>query len=277
MQDKTIAFVGDSLGRQQFQSLMCMATGGEHNGEVLDVGKEYDLVKPPGAVRPHGWAYRFPQTNTTVVFYWSASLSDLVPFNASDADSQVAMHLDRPPAFLRKHLRRFTALVLNTGHHWNRGKLSKNRWVMHVNGTRLDQGSELKKIGKAKRFKINSIVKWVDSQLGSRPGLEAFFRTISPRHFSHGEWDTGGSCDNVVPLLSGGSEVVQEGSSDALVEGALKGSKVRILDVTALSKLRDEAHISSYRNDGTPGASDCLHWCLPGIPDSWNELLIAQL
>jgi hypothetical protein len=22
---------------------------------------------------------------------------------------------------------------------------------------------------------------------------------------------------------------------------------------------------------------DCSHWCLPGVPDSWNELLYAQI
>jgi hypothetical protein len=22
---------------------------------------------------------------------------------------------------------------------------------------------------------------------------------------------------------------------------------------------------------------DCSHWCLPGIPDSWNELLYSTL
>ncbi|RLN04874.1 protein trichome birefringence-like 14 isoform X1 [Panicum miliaceum] len=29
MQDKTIAYVGDSLGRQMFESMMCMVTGGK--------------------------------------------------------------------------------------------------------------------------------------------------------------------------------------------------------------------------------------------------------
>ncbi|GMY12512.1 Protein trichome birefringence-like 14 [Fagus crenata] len=45
MQDKTVAFIGDSLGRQQFQSLMCMATGGEQSPEVENVGKKMVLSK----------------------------------------------------------------------------------------------------------------------------------------------------------------------------------------------------------------------------------------
>ncbi|KAK0603576.1 hypothetical protein LWI29_006434 [Acer saccharum] len=76
MQDKTIAFIGDSLGRQQFQSLMCMATGGEVSPEVEDIGREYDLVKHRGSIRPDGWVYRFPKTNTTILYYWSSTLAD---------------------------------------------------------------------------------------------------------------------------------------------------------------------------------------------------------
>lgn len=275
MQSKTIAFIGDSLGRQQFQSLMCMATGGVYSPEVVNVGKDYGLVKARGAIRPDGWAYRFPKTNTTILYYWSASLSDLVPLNASDRATDVAMHLDRPPAFLRKYLHCFDVLVLNTGHHWNRGKLNGNRWVMYVDG-KPNEDKKRAEIANAKNFTVHSIVRWVDSQLPSHPNLKAFFRTISPRHFFNGDWNTGGTCDNTSPL-SGGSEVVQDGSSDLVVEGAVKGTKVKILDITALSELRDEGHISRYSIRGTPGANDCLHWCLPGIPDAWNELLFAQI
>ncbi|KAG6657304.1 hypothetical protein I3843_04G075000 [Carya illinoinensis] len=275
MQDKTIAFIGDSLGRQQFQSLMCMASGGEESPEVENVGKKYGLVKARGAIRPDGWAYRFPKTNTTILYYWSASLSDLVPLNISDRTTDVAMHLDRPPAFMRQFLNQFDVLVLNTGHHWNRGKLNANRWVMHVDG-KPNEDNKLAEIRNAKNFTIYSIVRWLDSQLPSHPHLKVFFRTISPRHFVNGDWNTGGTCDNTIPL-SGGSEVVQDESSDPVIEGAVNGTRVKILDITAISQLRDEGHMSHYSIRGTPGGNDCLHWCLPGIPDTWNELLIAQI
>ena len=275
MQDKTIAFIGDSLGRQQFQSLMCMATGGEESLEVQNVGKEYGLVKRRGAIRPDGWAYRFPKTNTTILYYWSASLCDLVPLNSKNRTSDVAMHLDRPPAFMRQYLDRFDVLVLNTGHHWNRGKINGNRWVMYVDG-KPNEDKRRAQIDRAKNFTIHSVVRWLDSQLPSHPHLKTFFRTISPRHFFNGDWNTGGSCDNTTPL-SGGSEVVQEGSSDVVIEAALRGTKTKILDITALSQLRDKGHISRYTIRGKAAVNDCLHWCLPGIPDTWNELLIAQI
>lgn len=275
MQDKTLAFIGDSLGRQQFQSLMCMVTGGEERADVLNVGHEYGLVKARGAVRPDGWAYRFPITNTTILYYWSASLCDLEPINASDPGTKIAMHLDRPPAFLRRFIHKFDVLVLNTGHHWNRGKLNANRWVMYVGGAPNTNRKTLD-ISGAKNLTIHSIVKWVDAQLPLYPGLKAFFRSLSPRHFFNGDWNTGGTCDNTTPL-SGGKEVLKDDSSDPVAAQAVKGTNVKPLDITALSELRDEGHISRYSLKATPGVQDCLHWCLPGLPDTWNEILFAQI
>ncbi|KAF9609721.1 hypothetical protein IFM89_018169 [Coptis chinensis] len=275
MQDKTIAFVGDSLGRQQFQSLICMVTGGEEIPDVHNIGSHYGLVKARGAIRPDGWAYRFPSSNTTILYYWSATLCDLEPLNITDPKTEYAMHLDRPTAFLRDYLHRFDVLVLNTGHHWNRGKLVGNRWVMYVDG-RPNNDKKLAEMANAKFFTVHSVVKWLDSQLLQQPQLKAFFRTISPRHFFNGDWNTGGTCDNSIPL-AGGSEVLQDESSDPVIESAVKGSKVKILDITAISQLRDEGHLSKYTIRPTEGMQDCLHWCLPGIPDTWNELLSAQL
>lgn len=275
MQDKTLAFIGDSLGRQQFQSLMCMITGGKESPDVTSVGWKYGLVKARGALRPDGWAYWFPGTNTTILYYWSASLCDLEPLNSVNPTMDYAMHLDRPPAFLRRFLNKFDVLVLNTGHHWNRGKLKANRWVMHVGGV-PNTDTKIAEIGGAKNLTIHSIVKWVDSQLPKYPGLKAFYRTISPRHFFNGDWNTGGSCDNTTPL-SDGKEVLKDESLDPVAVAAVKGTRVKLLDITASSQLRDEGHISRYSIRATPGVQDCLHWCLPGIPDMWNEILFAQL
>lgn len=275
MQDKTIAFIGDSLGRQQFQSLLCMVSGGEENPEVENLERKYGLVKPRWAIRPDGWAFRFPETNTTILYYWSASLCGIEPINATNPSTDFAMHLDRPPSFLKQFLPQFDVVILNTGHHWNRGKLRANRWIMYANGKPVID-RKLAEMGNAKNYTLYSIARWLDEEIRVRPQLKAFLRTISPRHFSHGDWNTGGSCDNLSPLLKG-SEVSSDESSDPVVEGAVRGTRVKILDITALSELRDEGHISRYSIKASEGINDCLHWCLPGIPDTWNELLYAQL
>ncbi|KAH7837054.1 hypothetical protein Vadar_009015 [Vaccinium darrowii] len=124
---KMIAFVGDSLGRQQFQSLM-----------LPNVGWKYGLTKPFGAVRPNGWAYWFPHTDTTIY------ITDQQPcviehININDPSTDFAMHLDRPPAFLKQYIHQFDVLLLNTGQaSWSRVKFRENRWVMHVNGKPIE-------------------------------------------------------------------------------------------------------------------------------------------
>lgn len=51
---------------------------------------------------------------------------------------------------------------------------------------------------------------------------------------------------------------------------------VYLLSVTELSDLRIDGHPSVYGNGGHH-SHDCSHWCLTGVPDTWNELLYAAL
>ena len=54
----------------------------------------------------------------------------------------------------------------------------------------------------------------------------------------------------------------------------LEGSSFQILDVTHMSEFRADAHPSTT---GGKKHEDCMHWCLPGLTDSWNDLLVARL
>lgn len=56
------------------------------------------------------------------------------------------------------------------------------------------------------------------------------------------------------------------------VLGSVK-KPVYLLDITTLSQLRKDAHPSSY---GGGSGTDCSHWCVPGLPDTWNQLLYAS-
>ncbi|KAI3819103.1 hypothetical protein L1987_12926 [Smallanthus sonchifolius] len=66
-----------------------------------------------------------------------------------------------------------------------------------------------------------------------------------------------------------------------------RGLKVEIINITQLSEYRKEGHPSIYRKQwvalseeqlSNPSSySDCIHWCLPGVPDIWNELLYAYI
>lgn len=66
-----------------------------------------------------------------------------------------------------------------------------------------------------------------------------------------------------------------------------RGLNVQMLNITQLSEYRKEGHPSIYRKQWDPltqeqisnpnGYADCIHWCLPGVPDVWNELLYAYI
>ena len=49
-----------------------------------------------------------------------------------------------------------------------------------------------------------------------------------------------------------------------------------LLDITLLTQLRKDGHPSIYAGGG-PNSIDCSHWCLAGVPDTWNQLLYAAL
>ncbi|CAN1316457.1 Protein trichome birefringence-like 38 [Linum perenne] len=49
---------------------------------------------------------------------------------------------------------------------------------------------------------------------------------------------------------------------------------VHFMNITALSHLRKDGHPSS--NNGFHGM-DCLHWCVAGVPDTWNQFLYSTL
>lgn len=63
-------------------------------------------------------------------------------------------------------------------------------------------------------------------------------------------------------------------------------SPVVYMNISRLTDYRKDGHPSVYRreyktveeqNAAAERFQDCSHWCLPGVPDTWNELLYASL
>jgi GDSL/SGNH-like Acyl-Esterase family found in Pmr5 and Cas1p len=65
-------------------------------------------------------------------------------------------------------------------------------------------------------------------------------------------------------------------------------TSVTFLNVTQLSEHRIDGHVSVYTESEGKVLTDeqkvdpeqyvdCIHWCLPGVPDTWNQLLYAYL
>ena len=105
-----------------------------------------------------------------------------------------------------------------------------------------------------------------------------------------GDWKTGGSChlETLPELVS--SRVPSETSvevrttTDVFVNLIKKSElqNVELLNVSRMTSQRKDGHSSLYYLGPKAGPAplhrqDCSHWCLPGVPDSWNELLYAAL
>lgn len=85
------------------------------------------------------------------------------------------------------------------------------------------------------------------------------------------------SCSGELEPLSGSSYPAGLPPAATVLNSVLKKMKtsVYLLDITLLSQLRKDAHPSFYSGDHE--GNDCSHWCLPGLPDTWNQLLYAAL
>lgn len=107
------------------------------------------------------------------------------------------------------------------------------------------------------------------------------------------EWESGseGNCyDEKTPIelesyWGSGSDQPTMRIVENVVEKL--SSEVTVLNITQLSEYRKDGHPSIYRKfweelspqqlSNPASYSDCIHWCLPGVPDVWNELLFHFL
>jgi hypothetical protein len=61
-------------------------------------------------------------------------------------------------------------------------------------------------------------------------------------------------------------------------------ARLKLIDITNLAQFRVDGHPNAYRmyqpfakEHVGPIQHDCLHWCLPGPIDVWNDMLVEYL
>lgn len=104
-----------------------------------------------------------------------------------------------------------------------------------------------------------------------------------------GQWNSGGQCDNETEPIKNEKYINIKDFFPYLetLEKVLKRMKVPLfyLNITRMSDFRKDAHPSIFtkRNltkderRSPERFQDCTHWCLPGVPDTWNEIVYAQM
>ncbi|BFG36488.1 hypothetical protein CerSpe_227620 [Prunus speciosa] len=281
LRNKRLVFVGDSLNRGQWVSMVCL----------VESAVSEDLKSMPTKANGSLLIFKATEYNATIEFYWAPLL---VESNSDDpVNHRVPDRIVRAQA-IEKHARHWTdadVLVFNSYLWWRRSQMN----VLWGSFESQDGIYKNLKMLRVYEMALKTWSDWLEVHV-NRTKTKLFFVSMSPTHQSAKEWGET-SRENCYKETE---PITKEGywgnGSDPkmmrLVENVLDGLKVRgldvqILNITQLSEYRKEGHPSIYRKQWEPlteeqasnpsSFADCIHWCLPGVPDVWNELLYAYI
>ncbi|PIA59566.1 hypothetical protein AQUCO_00400448v1 [Aquilegia coerulea] len=277
LRGKRMMFVGDSLNRGQYVSMVCLL-----HRIIPESAKTMQTFESLTV-------FRAEEYNATIEFYWAPFLLE------SNSDNAVIHRV--PDRIIRQG-------SINThGRHW-RGVdiIVFNSYLWWMTGTKLKilQGAfdeERKEIVEmetedAYRMAMISMVNWVQENVDPKK-TRVFFTSMSPYHEKSIEWggEPNGNCYNQTTPIEDPTYwgIGSRRSIMQVIREEFSKSKVPItfLNITQLSEYRKDAHTSIYKKQWNPltpqqlanptSYADCVHWCLPGLQDTWNELLYSKL
>ncbi|OUZ99118.1 PMR5 N-terminal domain [Macleaya cordata] len=276
LKGKRLMFVGDSLQRNQWQSFVCLVES------VIPADQK-------SMRRGHAHSvFKAKEYNSTIEFYWAPFLIE--------SNSDLDIIADPRKRILKvdsvsKHAQYWIGvdiLVFNTYIWWMNGIKIKSLWGSFANG---EDGFEELEEQVAYRIGLKTWANWIDSTVDPNK-TRVFFTTMSPTHI--GSLDRhekkGFRCYNETrPFLEYWGSDLNRRVMD-IVASVVQRMKipVQFINITQMSEHRIDGHASVYAK--TQGKvvtdeqkadpkhnSDCIHWCLPGVPDTWNRLFYTYL
>ncbi|KGN44504.1 protein trichome berefringence-like 7 [Cucumis sativus] len=264
LRGKRVVFVGDSLSRTQWESWVCMLMEGVKNKESV---YEINGSKITKTIRHLG--VRFKDHNITVDFYRSVFLMNKSYDVPAGAPKNVRMTVrldlvdDISDQWIDSDL-----LVFNTGGWWTENRLFNEMRCFFQIGNSLEFGIS---VIDGYKMALNTWADWAEANINpNRTTL--FFRTIESTH-----WRGPNQCDVSEKPLNETKGKEKSEKSDIIMETVEKKMKrvaVRIMHLTPMGSYRSDAHVGNWGDN--PSVQDCGHWCLPGFPDIWNEIIISH-
>ncbi|KAL6195081.1 hypothetical protein ACLB2K_030702 [Fragaria x ananassa] len=272
---KRLVFVGDSLNRNMWESLLCVLRNSvEDKNKVNEVSgrKEFRTEK--------SYSFIFQDYNCSVEFFQSQFLVQEWEGKDKNGSKRETLRIDLMESAADNY-KDADFLIFNTGHWWTHEKTSNGLGYYQEDDHVYDElnGEE------AYRMALSTWGRWLDTKVDPKK-TAVFFRGYSLSHFRGAAWNAGGKCDGetkpTIETKYGG----EYPSYVKIFESVLEKMKTPILylNITAMTDFRKDAHPSFYRKPNltaeerqATSIQDCSHWCLPGVPETWNELLFAQL
>lgn len=276
LRKKRLVFVGDSLNRNMWESLVCIL-----KNSIKDKNKAYEVTGHREFRSKGSYSFYFKDYDCTVEFFQSHFLVQEWEMPDTNGSKTETLRLDIISRTASKY-KDADVIIFNTGHWWTHEKTSKGEGY-YQEGNRVYNALS---VVDAYRKALKTWAKWVDYNINPKKSL-VFFRGFSANHFKGGRWNSGGQCDSETEPIKNDDYLSPYPWKMKVLESVLGGMKTRVsyLNITRMTDYRKDAHPSVYRKskkskDKTRSDlqfQDCSHWCLPGVPDSWNEVLYAQI
>ncbi|KAG8095164.1 hypothetical protein GUJ93_ZPchr0012g21145 [Zizania palustris] len=274
LRGKRLMLVGDSMNRNQFESLLCILREALSDKTRMFETHGYRITKGRGY-----FVFKFVDYDCTVEFVRSHFLvREGVRYNRQ-RNSNPILQIDRIDKTASRW-KKVDVLVFNTGHWWTHGKTARGKNYYKEGDTLYPQFDSTE----AYRRALKTWARWIDKNMDPAKSI-VFYRGYSTAHFRAGDWDSGGSCNGETEPTFRGAVIGSYPEKMRIAEAVIGGMRfpVRLLNVTKLTNFRKDGHPSMYskapaaRKKVSRRKQDCSHWCLPGVPDTWNELIYASL
>ncbi|XP_051181783.1 xylan O-acetyltransferase 6 [Lolium perenne] len=283
LRNKRLMFVGDSLNRNQWESMVCLVQS------VIPKGHKTLTKFVNNGSSNIFYAHDY---NATVEFYWAPFL---VESNSDNPKVHSVPNRIIQWHSIAKHAQNWVGvdyLVFNTYIWW------LNELNMKVLKGSFEEGAtEYEEVDRPVAYTqvLKTWAKWVDRNIDPNR-TTVFFMGMSPNHITPEAWGNQGGikCAMETQPISNRSATLDVGTDWRLYAGAqdvlrtFRRVPVHFVDITALSELRKDAHTSVHtlrqgklltpEQQADPRTyADCIHWCLPGLPDTWNQFLYAHI